>query len=85
VDAQGVDLDVLKSLGRYAKNVRKGVVETCLSLDKAIYTEQKADLLAVKHWLTSNGFTVDSVAPNDPTGCECNVYFSRPAPGVLEA
>ena len=77
IDAQGADLDVLKSLGIYAKNVCKGVVETCYSLEKAIYSTQRDDLLAVNHWLNSNGFTVESVVANDPTGCECNVYFRR--------
>lgn len=77
VDAQGCDLDVLRSLGTYAKNVRKGVVETCYSLEKSIYTTQRDDIIAVKHWLSSNGFGVDSVVANDPTACECNVHFSR--------
>ena len=77
VDAQGADLDVLRSLGTYVANVRKGVVETCYSLEKAIYSTQQDDLTAVTHWLASNGFVVDSVVGNDSTGCECNVYFHR--------
>lgn len=76
VDAQGADLDVLRSLGAYTGNVRKGVVETCYSLDKAIYTNQRDDLTAVKHWLVTHGFEIERIVPNDETNCECNVYFT---------
>jgi FkbM family methyltransferase len=77
VDAQGVDLDVLKSLGRYIANVQAGVVETCYQLDKAIYATQTDDVQGVWKWLTEQGFTVDRIQPNDDTKCECNVYFRK--------
>jgi FkbM family methyltransferase len=77
VDAQGVDLDVLKSLGTYINNVRAGVVETCYQLDKAIYATQKDDVLAVTSWLAAQGFMIERVESNDVTRCECNVFFRR--------
>lgn len=77
IDAQGADLDVLRSLGKYVANVRQGVLETCYSLEKAIYSEQEDDLNAVKNWLESCGFVIERVASNDITYCECNVYFKR--------
>lgn len=77
IDAQGVDLDVLKSLGRYISNVRAGVLETCYSLEKAIYSAQTDTVLTVQAWLAGVGCMVERVSPNDVTGCECNVYFSR--------
>ena len=40
IDAQGVDLDVLKSLGKYINNVMAGVVETVKDKDKSIYIDQ---------------------------------------------
>lgn len=77
IDAQGADLDVLRSLGKYISNVRRGVLETCYSLEKAIYREQRDDVNVVKSWLEKNGFVIERVVPNDVTYCECNVYFRR--------
>lgn len=77
IDAQGADLDVMRSLGEYAFNVKEGVLETCYSLEKAIYSKQRDDLKAVEQWLTSNGFSIQRVERNDITDCECNVYFKR--------
>jgi FkbM family methyltransferase len=79
VDAQGADLDVLKSVGKYISNVKAGVVETCYSTEKAIYSNQTDDLTAVLSWLGANGFAIERVAENDVTHCECNVYFKRAA------
>lgn len=77
VDAQGVDLDVLKSLGKYISNLQAGVVETCYSVDKAIYATQTDDVRKVQFWLFDNGFIVNQVQSNDVTNCECNVHFRR--------
>jgi FkbM family methyltransferase len=84
VDAQGADLDVLRSLGVYISNVRRGVVETCYSLDKAIYASQRDDLTAVKHWIASHGFEIERIESNDREGCECNVYFKARTPSLLD-
>jgi FkbM family methyltransferase len=77
VDAQGVDLDVLQSLGKYIENVKAGVVETVKEQEKSIYVNQVNTLDKVKEFLISNGFKINLVEHNDPTFCEYNVYFSK--------
>ena len=77
IDAQGADLDVMKSLGQYVSRVKEGVLETCYSLDKAIYSGQNDDVDSVRLWLINNGFAITHIEPNDVTNCECNVYFKR--------
>jgi FkbM family methyltransferase len=78
IDAQGVDLDVLKSLGKYISNVQEGVVETVIDANKSIYVGQDENTLAnVETFLTSNGFEITGVHGNDPTDCEYNVYFKK--------
>jgi len=78
IDAQGVDLDVLKSLGKYINNVREGVVETVVDINKSIYVGQEENTLAnVETFLTSNGFEITGIHGNDCTNCEYNVYFKK--------
>lgn len=76
-DAQGADLDVLKSLGKYVGNVKEGVIESAYSAEKAIYRGQDNTVDAARAWLQHNGFEVVEVSPNDATGCECNIRFRR--------
>jgi FkbM family methyltransferase len=76
-DAQGADLDVLKSLGKYVGNVKEGVIESAYSAEKAIYRGQNNTVDAATAWLQQHGFEVVDVAPNDETGCECNIRFRR--------
>lgn len=78
IDAQGVDLDVLKSLGKYIKNLSAGVVETVIDEQKSIYVGQSENTLNnVKMFLETNGFKIDRIDSNDVTACEYNVVFSR--------
>ncbi len=78
IDAQGVDLDCLKSLGEYIKNVKEGVLETVIDPKKSIYQNQDSNTFDnVKIFLESNGFTIKHVASNDKTNCEYNVFFYR--------
>jgi len=76
IDAQGVDLECLMSLGKYVKNVRQGVLETVIEKEKAIYETQNLNTLAnIEKFLTENDFVITNVVENDPTNCEYNVYF----------
>jgi FkbM family methyltransferase len=76
IDAQGVDLDVLRSLGKYIKNVKNGVLETVYQKEKAIYVEQESNVLdKVTVFLRNNNFKILDIRSNDITQCECNVYF----------
>jgi FkbM family methyltransferase len=78
IDAQGVDLDCLKSLGKYIINVRAGVVETVIDTKKSIYTGQEENTLEnVRAFLFLNGFTITNIQSNDTTQCEYNVHFQR--------
>ena len=77
IDAQGVDLDVLKSLGKYINNVMAGVVETVKDKDKSIYIDQNDNTLnSVQEFLLLNGFHITNIQSNDNTECEYNVYFT---------
>ena len=78
IDAQGVDLDCLKSLGIYISNVKAGVVETVKDLNKSIYIGQEDNTLEnVKEFLSTNGFEITKICSNDNTNCEYNVYFKK--------
>lgn len=78
IDAQGVDLDCLKSLGVYIKNVQAGVVETVKDMNKSIYIGQEDNTLEnVSAFLSLNGFIITSIQSNDPTGCEYNIHFEK--------
>lgn len=78
IDAQGVDLDVLKSLGKYISNVFAGVVETVNESEKSIYIGQNDNTLEnVKIFLESNGFYITNIESNDSTQCEYNVHFKK--------
>lgn len=72
IDAQGEDLNVLKSLGDKASVVRAGVIEVCL---KPLYINHftKAEALAT---LDRLGFRVTRIEP-DYFGLVENVYFAR--------
>lgn len=78
IDAQGVDLECLKSLGIYIKNVMGGVVETIFDVNKSIYVGQNNNTYEnVKQFLLENGFKITNIQSNDITNCEYNVYFER--------
>lgn len=78
IDAQGVDLDCLKSMGHYIKNVLAGVVETVIDKNKSIYIGQEDNTLEnVSIFLESNGFKIKNIQRNDNTDCEFNVYFEK--------
>jgi FkbM family methyltransferase len=78
IDAQGVDLDCLKSLGKYITNVLAGVIETIKDKNKSIYINQEDNTLDnVREFLSLNGFKIVRIDSNDDTECEYNVYFER--------
>ncbi len=77
VDAQGADLDVLKSLGKYIGNIKGGVVETALNQDRSIYRGQENTLSNMLVFLEKNNFRITKVVPNEDTHCEYNVYFEN--------
>lgn len=78
IDAQGVDLDCLKSLGKYILNVKAGVVETVIDKNKSIYIGQDENTFDnVNMFLLANGFKITNIQSNDKTNCEYNIYFEK--------
>jgi FkbM family methyltransferase len=78
IDAQGVDLECLMSLGKYISNVQAGVIETLMDSNKSIYVGQNTNTFEnVKKFLEENNFKITNINCNDSTGCEYNVFFSR--------
>ncbi len=78
IDAQGVDLDCLKSLGKYILNVKAGVVETVIDKNKSIYVGQDENTFDnVNMFLSANGFKITNIQSNDKTNCEYNIYFEK--------
>jgi len=76
IDAQGVDLECLMSLGKYIKNVKEGILETVIDTNKSIYVNQNINTLDnIKNFLTDNNFEITNILSNDPTNCEYNVLF----------
>lgn len=78
IDAQGVDLECMMSLGKYIKNVKSGVMETVLDENKSIYIGQtKNTFNNIKTFLLSNGFKIVGIDNNDVTNCEYNIRFEK--------
>jgi FkbM family methyltransferase len=78
IDAQGVDLDCLISLGKYIKNIKEGVVETVIDINKSIYLSQTNNTLEnIDDFLAKNDFTITEITQNDDVNCEYNIYFKN--------
>jgi hypothetical protein len=76
-DVQGLDLSVIRSFGDEIGKLLAGVAETALTKRHAIYSNQKDTLAEMLTWLTSNGFDVVRIDPNDPWMIEWNVQFCK--------
>lgn len=76
IDAQGMDLRVLQSLGEKLSIVRAGVLEAPINERKKIYTESHTCSEAIL-FLLNNGFRLVDIEKNDPEGNEVNIYFKR--------
>lgn len=76
IDAQGADLKVLQSLGKYLALVKQGCVEAAKTSEVAIYHNQHT-IQDVKDFLESNDFIIQEIKGNDGEGNEFNIYFSK--------
>lgn len=76
VDAQGMDLRVLKSLGTYLSIVKEGVLEAPSDYKKSIYKASHTADEAIA-FLKENGFTIKNIENNDAEGNEVNIYFQK--------
>ena len=76
IDAQGMDLRVLKSLGTYLPIVKEGVLEAPADYNKRIYDASHTAEEAIL-FLKENGFSIVNIENNDSQGNEVNIYFKK--------
>jgi len=76
IDAQGMDLSVLKSLGKYLPLVKEGVLEAPINNKKKIYEGSHTCEEAIL-FLLNNGFQIHKIEKNDEEGNEVNLFFKR--------
>lgn len=76
IDAQGMDLSVLKSLGKYLPLVKEGVLEAPINQKKQIYQGSHTCEEAIL-FLLNNGFQIYNIEKNDTEGNEVNIFFKR--------
>ncbi len=76
IDAQGMDLSVLKSAGKYLPIIKKGVLEAPINQKKQIYEGSHTCEEAIL-FLLNNGFQIYNIEKNDTEGNEVNVFFKR--------
>lgn len=73
-DAQGVDLNVLKGLGKYITFIKKGIIE--VSNQNPLYKNQSTKKEAI-NFLKNNNFEILQEKSNDPYNNEHNIIFQR--------
>lgn len=78
IDVQGLELDVLKSFGKYLKYLNAGMFEVASTSSKKLY-ENSPDLRDSLNFLYDEGFEVVAIKPNDSASNELNLYFCRNA------
>jgi len=74
-DAQGNDLKVLKSFGKYINRLISGKVE-CANNAK-LYKDTNNDLKSITEFLNNSGFMINDIQSNDRFDNEVNILFSR--------
>lgn len=78
IDAQGVDLAVLESLGEHLARTEAGVFEVAATARTRLYAGESQDLESALARLRELGFAPYAIKPNDPAANEFNVFFCRP-------
>lgn len=74
-DAQGADLRILKSFGKYLNLLQKGVVETSRLPETSTYKVDNT-FDSLKKFLTENNFEITYIDRSDHRKNEWNVYFA---------
>jgi FkbM family methyltransferase len=77
IDVQGLDVQVLRSMGEYLSRVDCGMLEITSTLGKRLYEGEEYDLRRALNDLEVMGFEVYSIKPNDPASNEFNIFFCR--------
>lgn len=76
IDAQGVDLKVLASLGKYLGAVDGGMLEVSTTSNSVLYHDEPL-LRDVLEFLDAHDFEPYAIKANDPACAEVNVFFCR--------
>ncbi len=76
IDAQGLDLRVLESMGRFLESLDGGMLEASTTRSSALYQEEPL-LHDVLNFLQAKGFEPNAIKPNDPACAEVNIFFNR--------
>ena len=75
VDAQGNDLNVLKSLEDKISIVNAGVVEASNKVN--LYKDVNNNIQEIRNYLQNNGFEIIREERNDVVDAEVNIFFKR--------
>lgn len=75
IDAQGNDLNVLKSLGKYIDTVRSGQVEVAYNVN--LYKGADNTFSSAVKWLTERGFDYELKFDATPQKAEVDIIFFR--------
>jgi FkbM family methyltransferase len=75
VDAQGNDLNVLKSLEDKISIVKSGVVEASNKIN--LYKDVNNNIQEIRNYLINNGFRITHEQINDEFDAEVNIFFKR--------
>ena len=75
IDCQGLDLNVLSSLGNYCKTTSMGMIECTASNDDLLYNETSSLITNTLIFLKSKKYEIFKIKPNDPACCEYNIFF----------
>ena len=77
IDTQGNDLNVLKGLGKFRRNVQKGILEAAINKKDALY-EDNHTLEEVRNYFNEYGYKIISVDPIDNNiKNEVNIKFEN--------
>lgn len=76
IDAQGVDLKVLASLGKYLDRTDGGMLEVSTTRNSVLYQDEPL-LHEVLDFLDRHEFEPYAIKSNDPANAEVNVFFIR--------
>jgi FkbM family methyltransferase len=77
IDAQGVDLQVLESLGTYLSITDAGMLEVPATGRHALYHGERHTLHSALDKLNSLGFEAYAIKPNDHAANEYNIFFCK--------
>ena len=73
-DAQGNDIEVFKSLGKYLPRLREGQMELALGIE--LYDGPDNTLATAAQWFKRNGFEIIGLKTNS-NAAECDIRFKR--------